>query len=133
VDLSPLQERLRRAHSSPGGGWWLAELPRIPQPVDKVGIEPVSAIYRASEAPKAAHLVPDLWSKRVAREFSTRCPLPRTQVNRTSPDDLGVLIQYPTILFDARLKLIRGRHPIHEWAHPPLCDPPDELEEVLLR
>jgi hypothetical protein len=36
------------------------ELPRTPQPVEKVGVELVATTNRAQNTPKTAYLVPDL-------------------------------------------------------------------------
>ena len=60
LGLGPLQERLRRAHSTPGGGWWLAELLRSLNPrnsdaelllIGFLGSSPQCTLRRAAVSP----------------------------------------------------------------------------------
>src|SRR5829696_1559528 len=62
--------------------------------------------------------------RRGARPVANRCRAPTRRVRR-----VGALLSFS----NAGSKLSRRRHPIQEWAHPPLGDPHDELKEALLR
>src|SRR5215210_5067659 len=47
------------------------EVRRLPQPVEKVGIQPIATTNRTPEAPKSSCLVPYAGRKRPPRKFST--------------------------------------------------------------
>jgi hypothetical protein len=48
------------------------ELPRTPQPVEKIGVELMAKGNRTWKAPKAVCLVPNLGRKQAPREFFNR-------------------------------------------------------------